>query len=76
MGVLNSKLSLLEPSNLDQVDVRLASVLQKLNQIGEKKSGQADLDRQNKVESSKEERKFNIENCKSLMWINYRTILL
>lgn len=52
MGVLNSKLSLLEPSNLDQVDVRLASVLQKLNQIGEKKSGQADLDRQNKVESS------------------------
>lgn len=76
MGVLNSKLSLLEPSNLDQVDVRLASVLQKLNQIGEKKSGQADLDRQNKVESSKEERKFNIEYCKSLMWINYRTILL
>lgn len=67
MGVLNSKLSLLEPSNLDQVDVRLASVLQKLNQIGEKKSGQADLDRQNKVESSKEERKFNIEYCKSLM---------
>lgn len=76
VGVLNSKLSLLEPSNLDQVDVRLASVLQKLNQIGEKKSGQADLDRQNKVESSKEERKFNIEYCKSLMWINYRTILL
>lgn len=50
VGVLNSKLSLLEPSNLDQVDVRLASVLQKLNQIGEKKSGQADLDRQNKVQ--------------------------
>lgn len=49
VGVLNSKLSLLEPSNLDQVDVRLASVLQKLNQIGEKKSGQADQERQNKV---------------------------
>ncbi|XP_048755747.1 dynactin subunit 2-like [Ostrea edulis] len=49
VGVLNSKLSLLETSNLDQVDVRLASVLQKLNQIGEKKSGQADLERQNKI---------------------------
>ena len=50
VGVLNTKLSLLEPANLDQVDVRLASVLQKLNQIAEKKSGQADLERQNKVE--------------------------
>ncbi|XP_062574430.1 dynactin subunit 2-like [Saccostrea cucullata] len=49
VGVLNSKLSLLEPSNIDQVDVRLASVLQKLNQIADKKSGQADLERQNKV---------------------------
>ncbi|XP_022310704.2 dynactin subunit 2-like isoform X2 [Crassostrea virginica] len=49
VGVLNTKLSLLEPANLDQVDVRLASVLQKLNQIAEKKSGQADLERQNKV---------------------------
>ena len=50
VGVLNTKLSLLEPANLDQVDVRLASVLQKLNQIAEKKSGQADLERQNKVD--------------------------
>lgn len=50
MGVLNTKLSLLEPANLDQVDVRLASVLQKLNQIAEKKSGQADLEKQNEVE--------------------------
>ncbi|XP_061185729.1 dynactin subunit 2-like [Saccostrea echinata] len=49
VGVLNSKLSLLEPSNIDQVDVRLASVLQKLNQIADKKTGQADLERQNKV---------------------------
>lgn len=50
MGVLNTKLSLLEPANLDQVDVRLASVLQTLNKIAEKKSGQADLERQNKVQ--------------------------
>lgn len=50
MGVLNTKLSLLEPANLDQVEVRLARVLQTLKDIAEKKSGQADLERQNKVE--------------------------
>ena len=50
MGVLNTKLSLLEPANLDQVDVRLVGVLQKLKDIAEKKSGQADLERLNKVQ--------------------------
>ena len=49
MAAVNTKLSLLDSSNIDQVDVRLVSVLQKLNQIGEKKAAQEDAEKQNKV---------------------------
>lgn len=38
--MLNSKLSLLEPSQLDQVEGRLQSVMHKLNQISEKQPEQ------------------------------------
>ena len=49
VAVVNSKLSLLEPANLEQVDVRLHSVIQKLTTIAEKKGGQEDGEKQNKV---------------------------
>ncbi|XP_046565724.1 dynactin subunit 2-like [Haliotis rubra] len=49
VSVLNSKLSLLEQSNLEQVDIRLQSVLQKLTQIAEKKASQEDVEKQKKV---------------------------
>ncbi|XP_050418061.2 dynactin subunit 2 [Patella vulgata] len=49
VGVLNSKLSLLEPTNLEQVEARLQGVLHKLGQITEKKTTQEDTEKQNKV---------------------------
>ena len=49
VSVINSKLSLLEPSNLEHVEVRLHSVIQKLDKIAEKKSTQEDGEKQNKV---------------------------
>ena len=49
MAVVNSKLSLLEATNIDQVEVRLHSVLQKLDKIAEKEKSQEDGDKQNKV---------------------------
>ena len=42
-------MSLLEPANLEHVEVRLHSVLQKLDKIAEKKSTQEDGEKQNKV---------------------------
>lgn len=49
VSVINSKLSLLEPANLDHVEVRLHSVIQKLDKIAEKKSTQDDAEKQNKI---------------------------
>ncbi|KAK3588148.1 hypothetical protein CHS0354_012206 [Potamilus streckersoni] len=49
VSVLNSKLSLLEPANLEQVEARLNTVLHKMNQIAEKKTGQEDPDKQSKI---------------------------
>jgi dynactin 2 len=42
---LNSRLSLIEPSSLDALESRLQIVLQRLNQIGEKKSLVEDSER-------------------------------
>ena len=49
VAVVNSKLSLLEATNIEQVEVRLHSVLQKLDKIAEKEKSQEDGDKQNKV---------------------------
>lgn len=49
VAVVNSKMSLLEPTNVEQVEVRLHSVIQKLDKITEKKSTQQDDEKQNKV---------------------------
>lgn len=49
VSVINSKLSLLEPGNLEHVEVRLHSIIQKLDKIAEKKSSQEDSEKQNKV---------------------------
>lgn len=49
VSVINSKMSLLEPANLEHVEVRLHSVLQKLDKIAEKKSTQEDGEKQNKI---------------------------
>jgi hypothetical protein len=42
-------MSLLDPTNVEQVEVRLHSVLQKLDKIAEKKNTQEDGEKQNKV---------------------------
>jgi len=47
--VLTSKLSLLEPSHLDHIEGRLASLSQKMNVISEKKSQVEDAEKQNKI---------------------------
>lgn len=47
--ILNSKLTLLEASTLDQVEARLQAMNQKLNQIAEKKAVVDDIDSLNKV---------------------------
>jgi len=47
--VLTSKLSLLEPSHLDHIEGRLASLAQKMNVISEKKSQVEDAEKQNKI---------------------------
>ncbi|XP_052812018.1 dynactin subunit 2-like [Mya arenaria] len=49
VAVVNSKLSLLEATNIEQVEVRLHSVLQKLDKIAEKKNTQEDAEKQNKI---------------------------
>ena len=49
MSIVNSKLSLLEPASLDQVDARLHGVNHKLTQIAEKKTAQENNDKQTKV---------------------------
>ncbi|XP_052248024.1 dynactin subunit 2-like isoform X1 [Dreissena polymorpha] len=49
VAVVNSKLSLLEPTNIEQVEVRLHSVLQKLDKIAEKKTAQESGETQSKV---------------------------
>lgn len=49
VSVINSKLSLLEPGNLEHVEVRLHSIIQKLDKIAEKKSSQEDSEKQNKI---------------------------
>ncbi|KAL4222412.1 Dynactin subunit 2 [Mactra antiquata] len=49
VAVVNSKMSLLEPTNVEQVEVRLHSVLQKLDKIAEKKSSSQEDEKQNKV---------------------------
>ena len=49
VSVINSKLSLLEPGNLEHVEVRLHSIIQKLDKIAEKKSTQEDGEKQNRV---------------------------
>ncbi|XP_060578702.1 dynactin subunit 2-like [Ruditapes philippinarum] len=49
VAVVNSKMSLLDPTNVEQVEVRLHSVLQKLDKIAEKKNTQEDGEKQNKI---------------------------
>lgn len=51
MSTLNSKLSLLDASNTETVEARLNAVLQKIQQIAEKKEKepQVDPDKQKKV---------------------------
>ncbi|CAI9741732.1 Hypothetical predicted protein [Octopus vulgaris] len=46
---INSKLSLLDPAQIDQVEARLQNVLQKVNQITEKKIVSDDSEKQAKV---------------------------
>lgn len=47
--ILTSKLSLLEPSHLDHIEGRLASLTQKMNVISEKKVQVEDAEKQNKI---------------------------
>ena len=47
--VLTSKMSLLEPSHLDHIEGRLASLALKMNAIAEKKLQVDDADKQNKI---------------------------
>ena len=47
--VLTSKLSLLEPSHLDHIEGRLASLAQKMNVVSEKKSQVEDAEKLNKI---------------------------
>ncbi|KAL5006481.1 hypothetical protein ScPMuIL_015287 [Solemya velum] len=49
VSVMNSKLSLLDPGNLDQVEARLQNVLHKLGQISDKKPSEEDEEKQNKI---------------------------
>lgn len=49
VSIVNSKLSLLEPASLDQVDARLHGVNHKLTQIAEKKTAQENNDKQTKL---------------------------
>lgn len=49
VSVINSKLSLLEPASLDQVDGRLHGVSHKLTQIAEKKTAQENNEKQAKL---------------------------
>ncbi|XP_041367213.1 dynactin subunit 2-like isoform X2 [Gigantopelta aegis] len=49
MSVLNTKLSLLDPANIEQVETRLQGVLHKLGQIAEKKPVQEDVDKEGKI---------------------------
>lgn len=49
IDTLSSKLSLVDPSTLEQIEARIASLLQHLQQIGDKKSKVEELDKQNKV---------------------------
>ncbi|VDI63177.1 dynactin subunit 2-like [Mytilus galloprovincialis] len=49
VSVVNSKLSLLEPTSLEQVDARLHGVNHKLTQIAEKKTAQENNEKQTKL---------------------------
>ena len=49
MASINSKLSLLDPTQIDQVEGRLHNVLQKVNQINEKKATDDSSEKQAKV---------------------------
>ena len=49
IGVLNSRLGLLEPNHLDHIEGRLAALLQKLNTISEKKVALEDTEKNNKI---------------------------
>lgn len=49
VAIVNSKLSLLDPASLDQVDARLHGVNHKLTQIAEKKTAQENNEKQTKI---------------------------
>ena len=50
VDVLNTKLSLLNPSNLDHIEGRLAALLQKMNSAAEQKDVKEDVEKQGKIE--------------------------
>jgi hypothetical protein len=49
VAALNSKLSLLDSSNVDAVEARLQSVMHKLGQIADKKASQDNPEKQQRV---------------------------
>jgi len=49
ISVINGRLSLLEPVHLDHVEGRLAALLQKLNQVSEKKAAIEESEKNNKI---------------------------
>jgi len=49
MQVLNSRLNLLSPSHLDHVEGRLAALLQKMNNVADKKAVLDDAEKQSKI---------------------------
>ena len=50
VDVLNTKLSLLNPSNLDHIEGRLAALLEKMNSAAEQKDVKEDAEKQGKIE--------------------------
>ena len=50
VDVLNTKLSLLNPSNLDHIEGRLSALLQKLNAVVDQKGVVEDVEKQGKIE--------------------------
>ena len=50
VDVLNTKLSMLNPSNLDHIEGRLAALLQKMNSVVDQKGVVEDAEKQGKIE--------------------------
>lgn len=50
IGVLNSRMSLLNPLHIDHVEGRLAALFQKMNTVGEERNAIEDAEKQGKIE--------------------------